>query len=98
MTDIASPPSFSSAPSDYSQRYFNQLLDDLRRIVVQLNNPGPVVCSSLRFLQLPTTGAMLPGGSVFIDGDTLKIVDPDVPYAPTMLAMTAVGSVTVTVA
>jgi hypothetical protein len=49
----------------------------------------------LRLLNLPTSGYNLPEGTVFRDGEYLKVVLPNIAYVEGVLGTGAVGSVTI---
>lgn len=69
--------SFPSAPRDYDQRTFDDIMKQLRLMVNQINNPGPVTATTITLSALPTSAAGLPSGAVWVDtgsGNVLKIV------------------------
>ena len=74
-------------PSDYNQEYMNRLLKQLGFIIARLNSIRPVTVGSdlsqqnvgypisgLTIVNIPTSSANLPSGSVWSDSGTLKIV------------------------
>ena len=64
-------------PNTYDQRYFNETIRTLNLYFRQNQNPGDIVGSSLRLLNLPTSDSGLPSGSVWVDtgaSNVLKIV------------------------
>lgn len=74
-------------PSDYNQEYMNRLLKQLNLILARLNSIRPVTVGSdlsqqvvgypisgLTIVNIPTSSANLPSGSVWSDSGTLKIV------------------------
>lgn len=74
-------------PSDYNQEYMNRLLKQLGFIIARLNSIRPVTVGSdlsqqnvgypisgLTIVNVPTSSANLPSGSVWSDSGTLKIV------------------------
>lgn len=65
MKSIIAPLPFPGAT--YEQRYFNETIRTLNLYFRQLQNPGDVVASTIRVLQLPTSAAGLPSGSLWVD-------------------------------
>ena len=74
-------------PSDYNQEYMNRLLKQLGFVIARLNSIRPVTVGSdlsqqnvgypisgLTIVNIPTSSANLPSGSVWSDSGTLKIV------------------------
>lgn len=74
-------------PSDYNQEYMNRLLRQLNLVLARLNSIRPVTVGSdlsqqnvgypisgLTIVDIPTSSANLPSGSVWSDNGTLKIV------------------------
>jgi hypothetical protein len=74
-------------PSNYNQEYMNRLLKQLGFIIARLNSIRPVTVGSdlsqqnvgypisgLTIVNVPTSSANLPSGSVWSDSGTLKIV------------------------
>lgn len=96
MTEVR----FQQPPTEYEQRYFSQLLRDLRQTFIGIMTPGKTTIGFLTLIPppngCPTNGAGYPPGTVYSDSGTLKIVLPDVAYAPPLYAATAVGTVTAT--
>ena len=80
----------------YSPSYMQQLVRALTDYIEQMANPGPVVCSSLRILQVPHSGYSLPNGSVWSNSGVLYIVESSNGYAGSVTGTTALGTVTVT--
>lgn len=85
-------------PTSYDQRYFNETIRTLNLYFRQIQNPGPVVGSTLLLLQLPTSSAGLPDGTVWHDRDSnvLRIVDSTYVAVPLtgQTATTSTGAVT----
>jgi hypothetical protein len=54
-------------PTNYDARYLNEVIRTLNLYFRQVQNPGPVVASTIRGLQLPTSAAGLPSGSLWVD-------------------------------
>jgi hypothetical protein len=74
-------------PKDYSQEYMNRLLRQLNLVLSRINAIRPMTVGSdlsqqvvgypisgLTIVNVPTSSANLPSGSVWSDGGTLKIV------------------------
>lgn len=64
-------------PTSYDQRYFNETIRTLNLYFRQIQNPGPLVGSTLSLLQLPTSATGLRVGEVWVDttaGNVLKVV------------------------
>jgi hypothetical protein len=64
-------------PTSYDQRFFNETIRTLNLYFRQIQNPGPIIGSTLRLSQLPTSSAGLRTGEVWVDtaaGNVLKVV------------------------
>jgi hypothetical protein len=74
-------------PKDYSQEYMNRLLKQLSLVIAKINAVRPLTVGSdlsqqtvgypisgLTIVNVPTSSANLPSGSVWSDSGTLKIV------------------------
>jgi hypothetical protein len=64
-------------PSTYDQRFFNETIRTLNLYFRQIQNPGPLVGSTLTISQLPTSATGLRVGEVWVDtaaGNVLKVV------------------------
>jgi hypothetical protein len=64
-------------PDTYDQRYFNETIRTLNLYFRLLQNPGPLVGTSLSISALPTSSAGLRVGDVWVDtgaGNVLKVV------------------------
>lgn len=62
-------------PGDtYDQRYFNEIVRSLNLHFRQIQNPGPVVCSSITVINLPTAAAGLPSGSLWVDAAAAYVI------------------------
>lgn len=74
-------------PREYSQEYMNRLLKQLALTIARINAIRPITVGSdlsgeiagypisgLTILNIPTSSAGLPPGSIWSDGGTLKIV------------------------
>ena len=80
---------------EYNQGYVQQLVRALTDYIQQAANPGPVVCATLRILQVPHSGYNLPEGSVWSNNGVLFIVEPNRGYAGGVAGTTSLGTVTV---
>lgn len=90
-------PALPLAPTDYDQNQFNQLISVLRLYFAQLDSDTPLQLDGIRLLNLPTSGYNLREGTVFRDGEYLKLVLPNFAYLGSVSATVNLGTVTVTV-
>ena len=90
-------PALPLAPIEYDQQQLSQLIGVLRLYFNQLDSNVPLQMDGLRLLNLPTSGYNLPEGTVFADGEYLKIVLPNFAYLQGVSGTGNVGTVTVTV-
>lgn len=74
-----------------------QLVRALTDYIEQMSNPGPVVCSTLRILQVPRSGGRLPIGSVWSNSGVLYIVEAGSGYATGVSGTGHIGTPTITV-
>lgn len=77
MTSRVPITAFQLPPVTYDQMYFNEVVRGLNLYFRLLQNPGPVVASTLRLSNLPTSAAGLAPGDVWRDtgaGNVLKVV------------------------
>jgi hypothetical protein len=75
----------------------SQLIGALRLYFTQQDSNVPLQMDGLRLLNLATSGYNLPEGTVFRDGEFLKIVLPNFAYLQGVSGTANVGTVTVTV-
>ena len=64
-------------PTTYDHRYFNETIRTLNLYFRQIQNPGPIVGSTLNLTELPTSSAGLRSGDVWVDtgaSNVLKLV------------------------
>jgi hypothetical protein len=64
-------------PTTYDQRYFNETIRTLNLYFRLLQNPGPILGTTLQLTKLPTSATGLPVGSVWVDttaSNVLKVV------------------------
>jgi hypothetical protein len=73
----------------------SQLIGALRLYFTQQDSNVPLQMDGLRLLNLATSGYNLPEGTVFRDGEYLKVVLPNFAYVQGVSVTGAVGSVTV---
>jgi hypothetical protein len=88
-------PALPLAPTEYDQQHMSQLIGALRLYFAQSDSNAALQLDGLRLLNLPTSGYNLPDGTVFRDGDFLKIVAPNFAYTEGVLGTGTVGGVTV---
>jgi len=74
----------------------NQLVRALGNYFSLLDSTSPIQVDSITLTRLPVTGADLPVGSVYQNGDVLMIVVDYKAYAASLSATVSLGSVTVT--
>ena len=90
-------PALPLAPIEYDQQHMAQLIGALRLYFTQSDSNASLQMDGLRLLNLPTSGYNLPEGTVFADGEYLKIVLPNFAYLQGVSGTGNVGTVTVTV-
>jgi hypothetical protein len=88
-------PALPLAPLEYEQQHMSQLIGALRLYFTQLDSNSALQLDGLRLLNLPTSGYNLPEGTVFRDGEFLKIVLLNFAYVEGVFGAGTVGSVTV---
>jgi hypothetical protein len=89
-------PALPLAPVEYDQQHMAQLIGALRLYFTQQDSNVPLQMDGLRLLNLPTSGYNLPEGTVFQDGEFLKIVSLNFAYVQGVSGTGSVGSVTIT--
>jgi hypothetical protein len=80
---------------EYDEGQQQQLNRALRLYFDRLDSTTPIQVESIVLTNVPTSGYNLPVGSVYRDGDSLKIVLADLVYAPSFAATASVGTVVV---
>ena len=88
-------PALPLAPLDYDQQHMSQLIGALRLYFTQLDSNVPLQIDGLRLLNLPTSGYNLLEGTVFRDGEYLKIALPNFAYLEGVSGTGTVGNVTI---
>jgi hypothetical protein len=88
-------PALPLAPTEYDQQHMSQLIGALRLYFAQSDSNAALQLDGLRLLNLPTSGYNLPEGTVFRDGDFLKIALPNFAYTEGVSGTGSVGSVTI---
>ena len=88
-------PALPLAPLDYDQQHMAQLIGALRLYFTQQDSNVPLQMDGLRLLNLATSGYNLPEGTVFRDGEFLKIALLNFAYVQGVSGTGSVGSVTV---
>jgi hypothetical protein len=81
---------------EYEQQHMSQLIGALRLYFTQADSTASLQVDGIRLLNLPTSGYNLPEGTVFRDGEFLKIVLLNFAYVEGVSGTGAVGSVTIT--
>jgi hypothetical protein len=90
-------PALPLAPIEYDQQQLSQLISVLRLYFTQLDSNVALQTDGIRLLKLPTSGYNLPDGTVFRDGEYLKIVQPNFAYMAGVSGTGNIGTVTVTI-
>jgi hypothetical protein len=90
-------PALPLAPTEYDQQHMSQLIGALRIYFAQSDSNAALQLDGLRLLNLPTSGYNLPEGTVFRDGEYLKIVTPNFAYVAGVSGTGNIGTVTVTI-
>ena len=88
-------PALPLAPIEYDQQHMSQLIGALRLYFTQQDSNVPLQMDGLRLLNLATSGYNLPEGTVFRDGEFLKIALLNFAYVQGVSGTGSVGSVTV---
>jgi peptidoglycan hydrolase-like protein with peptidoglycan-binding domain len=88
-------PALPLAPVEYDQQHMSQLIGALRLYFTQSDSNASLQLDGIRLLNLPTSGYNLPNGTVFRDGEYLKVVLPNIAYVEGVSGTGAVGSVTI---
>ena len=87
-------PALPLAPVEYDQQHMAQLIGALRLYFTQSDSNAALQLDGLRLLNLATSGYNLPEGTVFRDGEYLKIVLLNFAYVQGVSGTGSVGSVT----
>jgi hypothetical protein len=90
-------PALPLATPEYSEQQLSQLIGVLRLYFTQLDSNVPIQVDSIRLLNLATSGYNLPEGTVFRDGENLKIVLPNISYVAGVSGTGSLGAVTVNI-
>jgi hypothetical protein len=90
-------PALPLAPLEYDQQQLSQLIGVLRLYFNQLDSNVPLQMDGLRLLNLPTSGYNLQEGTVFRDGEYLKVVLPNYAYIAGVSGTGNIGTVTVNI-
>lgn len=89
-------PTLPAPTTAYDVNFMNQLVRALGNYFSLLDSTTPIQVDSITLTGLPVTGAGLPVGSVYQNGDVLMIVVDYKAYAASLSATVSLGSVTVT--
>ena len=87
-------PALPLAPIEYDQQHMAQLIGALRLYFTQSDSNAALQLDGLRLLNLATSGYNLPEGTVFRDGEFLKIALLNFAYVQGVSGTGSVGSVT----
>lgn len=90
-------PALPLATPEYNEQQLSQLIGVLRLYFTQLDSNAALQVDGIRLLNLPTSGYNLPEGTVFRDGENLKIVLPNIAYVAGVSGAGNLGSVTVNI-
>lgn len=97
MTQKSPIQTLPQPPSEYAKPYFEQLARALNQLILNVANPGDLVCSSLMFITWPKSGYGLRPGMVWVDEDKkLTIVTEDDVFGPSFGIKLKLGTVTAT--
>lgn len=89
-------PTFPRPPSDYDQRYFQDLARSLEALVVAIRTPGEGRQTTIVLTDLQSTDSGLEPGTIFEVSGALRVSKPNFPHVAGTSATTRVGTVTVT--
>ena len=89
-------PYFPIPPSEYDQRYFNEVIRAFSVFLEQSRNPGEGRNTFTVFTNLQKDDVGLEPGSVFNHGGYLKVSELNTPHVRGSSALGSVGSVSVT--
>lgn len=92
--DFIIPPT-PRAPREYDPEWVERTLRSIIDVLNTIRSNGPVRAHTLHVSDLPKNGNQLKGGQVYNDGGTLKVVQTNIGYAPTLVGTSALGTVTV---
>jgi len=90
-------PALPLATPEYNEQQLAQLIGVLRLYFTQLDSNAALQVDGIRLLNLPTSGYNLPNGTVFRDGEFLKVVLPNFAYLQGVSGTGNIGTVTVTI-
>ena len=89
-------PYFPIPPSEYDQRYFNEVIRAFSVFLEQSRNPGQGRNTFTVFTNLQTDDSGLETGAIFNHGGYVKIAELNTPHVRGSAGIGSVGSVTVT--
>jgi len=89
-------PYFPIPPSEYDQRYFNEVIRAFSVFLEQSRNPGEGRNTFTVFTNLQTDDSGLETGAIFNHGGYVKITELNTPHVRGSAGIASVGSVTVT--
>ena len=91
-------PHFAKPPTEYSNLYMADIIRSFSLFAQAVTNPGEGRNTTLVLTEIPTNGSGLEVGSVYRDGNVLKIVIGNVAALNGYQMTLGLGDVTVTVA
>ena len=89
-------PYFPIPPSEYEQRYFNEVIRAFSVYLEQARNPGEGRNTFTVFTNLQTDDSGLETRTIFNHGGYVKIAEENTPHVRGSAGIGSVGSVTVT--
>lgn len=90
-------PFFPIPPSEYDQRYFNEVIRAFSVYLEQARNPGEGRNTFTVFTDLQKDDVGLETGAIFNHGGYVKITEINTPHVRGSTSTASVGSVTVTI-
>jgi len=88
-------PRLPQAPEEYNSSFMSDLIRALEIFISQERNPGQLRASTLVLTELPTSGVGLESGSLYIEGNTVKIALANYGVLNGAAATGTVGDVTI---
>lgn len=88
-------PIFPAPPAEYDQRYLQDVIRSLDAMVRIIKSPGEGRQTTLVLTDLPTSDVGLEYGSLYLDGNQLRVAMPSTPFVGGVSATGSVGTVTI---
>ena len=84
-------------PQKWSDQDISKAFQIVNALISSVYNPGDLVATSLRFIDLAESGYGLPNGGIYVDanGFLKKVREEDI-FAPSISIRTRINAVTVT--